>query len=400
MACLCGSCTGVGGLSESKCKLFIKKNNEKHNWVVDHLVRGFWCSKCDRNVGNSDVLYSINLHQRGVPCIEFNINLDYLQLLSLFFKLLCCNSSEEVQVAYVGIMRRMLAHGTPDVLLKTRSEWMKCIDFLLFHRNKVVREAFSTQISFFLDEAILNCLFVDDEAAEKTKGQKFLDKIKHALAATDDPHLFETLLEATSEIMVAVDIHNHLFLFSLILLVDQLDSPHVTVRMTASRLIHKSCFFHLKGGLEAILVKVAQIRCELYEYLSLRLATRPNMVKEFAAAVLGIETKELVGRMIPTVLPKLVTSQENNDQAVVTLYELASCLNMDMVQLIVNWLPKVLAFALHQADGQDLESALQFYHEHTGSDNKEIFAAALPALLDELLCFMDEGDSDETKRRY
>lgn len=399
LACLCGSCTGVGGLCQSNCKLFIKKNNVKHNWTVDHLVRGFWCSKCDQCVGNSDILYSIDQHPHDVPSIESDLNFDYLQLLSLFFKLLYYNSSEEVQVAYVGTIRRILVHGTTEVLLKTRSEWMKCIDFLLFHRNKAVREAFSTQISFFLEEAILNCLFLDEEAVQKTKGQKFLDKIKHALAATDDPHLFETLLEATSEIMIAVDIHNHLFLFSLILLVDQLDSPHVTVRMTASRLIHKSCFFHLQGGLEAILVKVIHIRYELYEYLSLRLATRSNMVKEFAAAVLGVETKELVRRMIPVVLPKLVTTQHNNDQAVVTLSELASCLNMDMVQLIVNWLPKVLAFALHQADGQELESALRFYHEQTGSDNQEIFAAALPALLDELVCFMDEGDLDETNKR-
>lgn len=69
-----------------------------------------------------------------------------------------------------------------------------------------------------------------------------------------------------------------------------------------------------------------------------------------------------------------------------------------MVQLIVTWLPKVLAFALHQADSEDLLSALQFYHVQTGSNNQEIFAAALPALLDELVCFVD-GDLDDTNKR-
>jgi serine/threonine-protein kinase ATR len=71
-----------------------------------------------------------------------------------------------------------------------------------------------------------------------------------------------------------------------------------------------------------------------------------------------------------------------------------------MVPLIVNWLPKVLAFALHRADKQELLSTLQFYHDQIGSDNQEIFAAALPALLDELVCFLDGGDSVEINQRY
>ncbi|KAJ0089365.1 hypothetical protein Patl1_32854 [Pistacia atlantica] len=70
-----------------------------------------------------------------------------------------------------------------------------------------------------------------------------------------------------------------------------------------------------------------------------------------------------------------------------------------MVPLIVNWLPKVLAYALHQADDQGLPSALEFYRTQTGSDNQEILAAALPALLDELVCFLDGGDSDEISKR-
>ncbi|KAK9987655.1 hypothetical protein SO802_027894 [Lithocarpus litseifolius] len=122
------------------------------------------------------------------------------------------------------------------------------------------------------------------------------------------------------------------------------------------------------------------------------------MVKEFADAVFDVETEETVRKMIPIVLPKLVVSQQDNDQAIETLYELAKYLNTDMAPLIVNWLPNVLAFALHQADGQELLSALSFYLAHTGSDKQEIFAAALPALLDELVCFLDGGDSDEIRK--
>ena len=98
-------------------------------------------------------------------------------------------------------------------------------------------------------------------------------------------------------------------------LVEQLDNPHVTVRMNASRLIRKSCYFHLKGGCE-LLVSKAVLTCnELFDYLSVRLASRPQMIREFAEAVFGVETEELVKKMIPVVLPKLVVSQQDDDQA-------------------------------------------------------------------------------------
>ncbi|XP_059653895.1 serine/threonine-protein kinase ATR [Cornus florida] len=399
LACLSASCSGVADHSETECKLFLKKGNEKDNWSVDNLLRGFWCSKCDRRVVHNHELHSAVLHPPENCAIEFGLDCDFIHLQSLFFELLSDESSEEVQVACAGIIRRILMHVTADNLLQTRSRWIKCVEALLLHRKKAVREAFSTQISFFLEEPILNCLFLDREVSNKTKEQRFLDKIKHSLAAADDPEIFETLLESTAEIMIAFDIYSQSFLLSLILLVDQLDNPHVIVRMTASRLIHRSCYFHLKGGFGLILSRVVQIRNELYDYLSLRLLTRPNMVREFAESLLGVETEELVKKMIPVVLPKLVVTQQDNDQAVATLYELAKRLNTDMVQLIVTCLPKVLAFALYQTDGRELLSALQFYHAQTGSDNQEIFAAALPALLDELVCFIDEGDSDEANKR-
>ncbi|PIN25709.1 Protein kinase of the PI-3 kinase family [Handroanthus impetiginosus] len=365
---------------------------------MDHLLQGFWCSKCDVsaeiNCGScSTVLLP------SIPKVGSLLSCDFTYLQSLFFELLYDESSEEVQIACVRMMQRILLHLTEDILLKTRSQWVQCVDFLLLHRNKNMRQAFGSQIIFFIQQPILDCLFSCEDAANKSKEQRFMDKIKHALAAAEDPLVFETLLETAATIMQAVDIHSQLFLFSLILLIGQLDNPYVIVRLIASKLINKSCYFHHGGGLQALLSKVLHIRNELYDYLCMRLANQPKMVEEFSTAVLGVETEELVKRMIPVVLPRLVVLQHDNDQALSTLYELAKCLNMDMVQLIVNWLPKVLAFALHQADGHELKSALQFYHEHTGSDNQEIFAAALPALLDELICFSDVDDSEEISKR-
>ncbi|XP_041996259.1 serine/threonine-protein kinase ATR-like isoform X2 [Salvia splendens] len=398
LACLHWYYNGSTAFLGAECKLYFTKDNNKEDSPIHRLLQGFWCSKCDMSDtvddGSCLEVLSPSMLESGSHLI-----CDFMHLQSLFFELLYDQPSEEVQVACVRIIQRILLHGTEDILLKTRSEWVQCIDLLLLNKNKNVRQAFGSQISFFLQEPILEILFSDKDVSNKSREQRFMDKIKHALAAADEPLVFETLLETTATIMKSVDIHSQLFLFSLILLIGQLDSSHVTVRLTASKLIMRSCYLHHTGGLEAILSKVLHARNELYDYLCMRLVNQRKMVEEFSAAVLGVETEELVKRMIPVVLPRLVVLKHDNDHAQATLYELARCLNTDMVQLIVNWLPKVLAFALHQADGQELKSALQFYHEHTGSDSQEIFAAALPALLEELICFSDVNDPEEISKR-
>ncbi|XVE48802.1 hypothetical protein DITRI_Ditri01bG0031900 [Diplodiscus trichospermus] len=399
LSCLYGSYQGVDGIEKCSCKLFLNAKDEKQNETLDYLLQGFWCSKCDRGVSPYDERTSMIMHPPDTQSLESGYNFNFVYLQSLYLKLLYDESSEEVQLACVGAIRRILLHGSQDVLLKTRKKWVRCIEFLILNRKKSVREAFCTQISSFLQDPILSFLFSDGNASCKSGGENLLDMIKHALEATEDPQIIDTLLESVAEIMMAVDVYSQVFLFSLILLVDQLDNLHLTVRMNASRLIQKSCCYHFKGGFELLLSKAVHIRNELFDYLSIRLASRPKMVKEFAEAVVGVETEELVKKMIPVVLPKLVVSQLDNNVAVDTLYELAKCLNTDVVPLIVNWLPKVLAFALHQTDEKELLSALQFYHAHIGSNNQEIFAAALPGLLDELICFLDGGDLNDISKR-
>ncbi|KAI3718255.1 hypothetical protein L6452_19118 [Arctium lappa] len=397
LACLYGSCDDNASFFVNKCKLFLKEENNKHSWTGDQLLRGFRCSMCDKSVLHNHESFSIASNLHNIENVASKLDCDYRDLLRPFFTLLH-DESEEIQLSCVAVVGRILVHMNADTLHETKIEWIKCIDYLLLHRRKSVREAFSRQISCFLENPILTCLFLD-ETTGKTKEQLFLDKIRHGYEVASDPEVFETLLEATAGIMVAADIHDQLFLSSLILLLDQLDNPNVTVIMSASKLIHRSCFFHLKGGLEHILAKFYHIRNEVYNYLSLRLVGSPKLIEEFATTLLDVKAEELVKRMVPVVLPKLVIAQQDDHQAVVTLEELARYLNKAVVELVVEWIPKVLAFALYQADGHKLDCALQFYRDHTGTDKKGIFSAALAELLDELVCSVDEGDSVDTSVR-
>ncbi|XP_062019493.1 serine/threonine-protein kinase ATR isoform X1 [Rosa rugosa] len=396
LSCLYGSHSNGDDINRSQCKLFLKMKSERHSQTVDYLLQGFWCSKCDRSVQHNTESYSNII---SLPDKPRELDCNFLHLQSIYFQLLNDESSEEIQVACVKNIRRVLVHGGIENLLESRFEWIKCVKYLLINTKKAIREAFCTQISSFVEDSILSCLFPDEGMSSNGREEGFLNIINSFFSETKDLQIIETLLESTAEIMIAVDIQSQLFLFSLLLLVGQLDNPHTTVRMIAAKLIHKACCFHRKGGFQVILLKVVHVRNELFDYLSSRLSSRPTMVQEFAESVLGIETEELVKKMVPVVLPKLVVSQQDDDQAVDTLYELAKWLNTDVAGLIVLWVPKVLAFALHQPDVRELDAAVQFYHTQIHSNKREIFAAALNNLLDELICFLDGGDSDEISGR-
>ncbi|KAF3783051.1 hypothetical protein EJ110_NYTH32794 [Nymphaea thermarum] len=181
-------------------------------------------------------------------------------------------------------------------------------------------------------------------------------------------------------------------------LIDQLDNQHIAVRVTASRLIKNSCQAKFKGGIVAIFSKFTDIRDGVLEYLCTRLVTRPTMIKEFAESVLGIELVDFIQRMVPIVLPRLVISQQDNSEVVNILHELANQLNTELPLLLLEWCHKVLAYVLLQADGKELVSALKFYEMQSGSGTGEIFAAVLPALLDELVRFLGDADSAECSR--
>uniref|UniRef100_J3MHR6 Serine/threonine-protein kinase ATR n=1 Tax=Oryza brachyantha TaxID=4533 RepID=J3MHR6_ORYBR len=397
LSCLNGTtdCTDNVG---NRCKLFLSKHCELPT-LTSNLLGGFWCPQCDVRT---------NLIEEQIPVVDIALledkNIDFrinmFKAHSLFFKFLYGETSEECIVSVVEVLPRILKHSSREVLLDTEFQWVQCVDFLLLHEMKAVRDAFSSIVSCFLETTVMDILFSDGMGmSEGTNGIKFMDKIKSAFTEVEDPQILLTLLESTAAIMKASDIHGEVFFCSFVLLIGQLGNHDYVVRITALRLVHRCCTYCFKGGLELFLSKYFHVRDNLYDYLSSILLTHPVVISEFAESVLGIKTEELIRRMVPSIIPKLIVSHPNNDQAVVTLHELANHLNNELVPLIVNSLPKVLSFALFYEDGHHLSSVLEFYHNETGTDNKEIFSAALPTLLDEIICFPGESDQIETDKR-
>jgi serine/threonine-protein kinase ATR len=383
------------------CKLFLDKYFEQHVSTLDLLLRGFWCPQCDirsRTVYNEEQISILDRALSQVENVDFNVNLSKAH--TLFFKLLYADISEEYIISLVEVLPRILRHSSKIVLLEMRTQWVQCFDFLLLHEMKAVREAFSGVICCFLENNFMDILFSDGLGMDRgTIERQFMDKIKCAFTEAEDFQIHLTLLESIGTIMKVSDIHGQVFFCSFVLLIGQLDNHNSIIRMTTLRLIHRCCTYCFNGGLDLFLLKYSHARDNLYNYLSSRLVTHPIMIKEFAENVLGIKTEELIDRMVPSVIPKLIVSHPNNDHSIITLRELASHLNTELVDLIVNWLPKVLCFALFYEDGQHLPSVLQFYKNETGTDSKEIFAAALPSLLDEIVCFAVESDQSETDLR-
>ncbi|KAL2643558.1 hypothetical protein R1flu_011145 [Riccia fluitans] len=319
----------------------------------------------------------------------------------LFALLLFEEKSEHVQMAFIGSISRMLQHSTAQDISVTRMEWLQCLDMLPLHRRRSVREAFGSQIKYFTKTHVLAGLFGHQgEDGDRNGELQMLGKLKYALCTAEELSVKETLLETIAEVAKASQHCRQLHFYSLVLLLEQLDNSDLSLRAQCVKLIHGVDSSSLRTpGAHKLQKTMDLIREELFEYLTSRLISRPVMVQEFAEAVLEIECANLVKQMVPVMLPKLVLDQQHSQDASDALHELAKQLNTDLPLLLLEWCHKVLSVLLLRADGKELMAALQFYEAQTGSDPREIFAAVLPALLDELVRFLGDTDTEEGLRR-
>ncbi|KAG6548304.1 hypothetical protein Mapa_010357 [Marchantia paleacea] len=357
----------------------------------------FVCSLCD---GGDSVLNVMTSHRTSEPQNRTGSSL-LAQWQPLFSQLLFEERSEHVQIAFIGSMSRFLQHATTNDIAMTKKDWLQCLDTLPLHRRRSVREAFGLQIKYFTNAHVLAGIFGDDEDDSDKNGElQMLGKLKYALCIAEHPDVIETLLETIAQVAKASHHCHQLLFFSLVLLLEQLDNPDLSIRVICVKLIHGIDSSSLRiSGAHKLQKTMDLIREELFEYLTSRLISRPIMVHEFAEAVLQIDSADLVKQMVPVMLPKLVLDQQHSQEALDALHELAKQLGTDLPLLLLEWCHKVLSVLLLRADGKELMAALQFYEVQTGSDPREIFAAVLPALLDELVRFLGDTDTDEGLRR-
>ncbi|CAM6089350.1 unnamed protein product [Calypogeia fissa] len=360
------------------------------------LKPAFVCSLCnDRESTGQNIITLSGPRERQ----------DYFSPLALwqhlFNDLLFKETSEQVQVSFIGCMSQILQHSTAAEIAMSKASWLECLGILPIHRRRGVREAFCSQIKFFTKAHVLAGIFggnVDD--SETNHELQMLGKLKHALVTTRDPDVLDTLIETIAEVANVSNHNRQLLFFSLVLLLEQLDSRDLSLRMKSVKLIHgMGSMRPERAGAHKFQSILDSVREELFEYLINRLLTRPVMIQEFAEAVLGISFEDLLKQMVPLILPKLVLNQQHSQQALDTLHELAKKLNTDLPLLLLEWCHKVLSVLLLRADGSELMAALQFYEMQTCSDPREIFTAVLPALLDELVRFLGDTDDEDAQRR-
>ena len=340
IACISATLLETNYVTGCLCQLHQNVGSEVNLGNIDILISGFFCPQCDKKVsansGKSDI--DVTLHQiRGkdsltnASVLEFALNICQ----SLFSRLLFSESSKQVQVTAVGCISRLLCHAIKSGLLGTKPLWIKCLEILPLYEKKAVRRSFCLQIHCFIEKNVMDSLFEDDDTCNKTKEENMLGILKHALAATEDLDVFETLLETVAEIMKVAEVNGYLFFFSFALLIDQLDNSNIWVRATAAQLIHKSAAVKQKGRIRSILSKFGGIRDELFEYMKARIVTRPIMVSEFAEAILGIPSVDIVREMVLVVLPNIVVLQQQNNHALETLHELTTHLNASLKSFVI-----------------------------------------------------------------
>ncbi|GBG70226.1 hypothetical protein CBR_g6357 [Chara braunii] len=363
--------------------------------------------------------------------------------------------SPRVLVAFLSSLARMLKHADKREVEAMREDLLKTVDSALLHPVPSVRSSLCSIMSVFLEKDILEGLFVrtgmpedgDRERVQREEDEmpelQLLGKLQHALSRTEDAAVKETVLASVAELAItalgpdggelvggegrrgecggggspvgSADQSKRLVFFSIVLLIEQLDSEDAQLRIAAVTMIQRIAVHGWEimdedkqyqvemgeGGKERASVRrlIETYKEELFDYLTSRMVRRSAMVAEFVESVAGMRLVDMLREMVPVVLPRLVLEQQKNPGVLEALQEIARQLGMGLPELLLEWCHCVLSVLLLRANGSELESALQFYEAQTETDAHDIFKAVLPALLDELIRFLGDDETEEGQRR-
>ncbi|XP_024518074.1 serine/threonine-protein kinase ATR [Selaginella moellendorffii] len=370
------------------------EDNEQVQEALCSTIGKLFCVAAANLVPTSDMQQlSCNICDNGIASASAVLkDLEYPYWKTVVLTLLLTNRSYRVQSAVVRNLSRLLAHSFE---VDARDIWVKCLDVFPLHPDRSARKAFCSQLRGLLtQEHIWYCT-----VGHKSGDYEILKKLGDALAIATDPDVLETLMETVAEVGKVAK-GDDLRVSATILLIEQLDKSEVSARAVSVRLICEIAAAQWPSDSNRCVERMVDSSSEiLFEFFLKNLVLRPFLVKEFAEAVMKISTGDLLRKMIPYVLPKLILDQQHDERAPQTLNALAHLLQTSLPLVLLEWCHKVLSVLLLRADGRELMAALHFYEAQTGSDAREIFAAVLPALLDELVWFLGDTSNDEAVKR-
>eukprot|EP00897_Mesotaenium_endlicherianum_P000569 jgi/Mesen1/10512/ME000083S10013 len=311
--------------------------------------------------------------------------------------------------AFISSLPRLLAHATEDGLASTKAEWLRCLEILPVHPDKAVRQAFSDILGGFASKEVLRVLFDLDGGASARVGSDDLARalvllsiLRRHLSSAQEAEFLATLMTAVVNVaLFATRELQQLVFFCLVLLIEQLDSADMAVRVAAASYISSlanRCPIVSSVALPLRMSALVEVfKDQLFDYFADRLLARPSLVLEFTEAVLGIQCSAFLKEMVPKVFPRLVleaatAAQDGPDKT-------DSHQGKELPHLLVDWCHKVLVVVLLRGEGKDLKAVLEFYETCTGYNPEVLFQAVLPHLLVELVRYLGDHQSEAAVHR-
>eukprot|EP00873_Tetraselmis_striata_P024237 jgi/Tetstr1/444501/TSEL_032380.t1 len=114
------------------------------------------------------------------------------------------------------------------------------------------------------------------------------------------------------------------------------------------------------------------------EYVGRRLGSKPQLLPELAD-MLEIQSSEIAQKLVPSVLPRLVISQDMQ-----LLGALAKCLQQSLKDMLVNYGHHTVAFLLLEGQ-QDIDEYAAFMLRHTEVEFDDLMKSSLRSVLKEVI---------------
>mmetsp|Transcript_33748 Transcript_33748/g.86264 ORF Transcript_33748/g.86264 Transcript_33748/m.86264 type:complete len:1685 (+) Transcript_33748:275-5329(+) len=290
------------------------------------------------------------------------------------------NERPEVQCSMLDFMGTWL-HAQQDALTvtKTASVIKKCVN-LVTSPSRQLRSAVVALLPAIAAPAKVIHIYKPDTSVASAVNVKdsevlLLKDLRGKLEASkhnDSSDVQESVMACIAQLAISTQTREALWM-SVVLLVDVLDDERQHVRVIAAELLHSVA--RQRG------VKVAELitgQSRVMEYVGRRLGSKPQLLPELAD-MLEIQSSEIAQKLVPSVLPRLVISQDMQ-----LLGALAKCLQQSLKDMLVNYGHHTVAFLLLEGQ-QDIDEYAAFMLRHTEVEFDDLMKSSLRSVLKEVI---------------